>query len=441
MKATHRDPGELAEWVRDARQRSIDLTGDLMDEQLIGPRLEILNPLLWELGHIAWFHENWILRHAAGQKPFRPHVDSLYDSTAVAHDTRWDLPLLSRSETLRYLNEVRDRVIERLLEGEPGEEDIYFVLLSVYHEDMHTEAFTYTRQTLSYPPPTFSATGPEAPREEAEVGRGPLTGDVEVEGGAFLLGGSREEPFIFDNEKWAHPVEVAPFSIARAPVTQGEYAEFVESGAYGRRELWCAEGWEWCQRENIEGPLYWKREAGARWLRRHFDEWVELEPHHPVIHVNWYEADAWCRWKRRRLPTEAEWELAASSDPSGGAAPPSSRKRTFPWGNQPPEPERANLDWSRMGRVDVAAHAAGDSALGLRQMLGNVWEWTQSDFVPYPGFEADPYKDYSRPWFHTHKVLRGGCWITRSRLIRNIYRNFYQPERRDVWAGFRTCAL
>ncbi|MCZ6792431.1 MAG: selenoneine synthase SenA [Planctomycetota bacterium] len=436
MRTLYRDPAVLADWVRDARQRTLDLTTDLADGELLGPRLDIVNPLLWEIGHVVWFQEHWVLRHAAGEKPYRPDVDSLYDSTDVAHDTRWDLPLLSREETLDYLKSTRDRVVKRLVEKDPGDDDLYFVLLSTFHEDMHTEAFTYTRQTLALSPPVF--TQEERP-VESQPTSGPLEGDVDVPGGRFLLGASPDERFVFDNEKWEHPVEVAPFSIARAPVTQAEFAEFVEAGGYGRAELWSDEGWKWLGGEKAAGPLYWKREGDA-WSRRHFDEWVELEPHRPMIHVNWHEAAAYCRWRGRRLPTEAEWELAAAAEPDADGAWLSDEKRHFPWGEETPRPELANLDWNAGGCVDVAAHAAGESAFGCRQMLGNVWEWTTTEFAPYPGVSADAYKDYSLPWFHTHKVLRGGCWATRSRMIRSVYRNFYKPDRRDVWAGFRTCS-
>jgi iron(II)-dependent oxidoreductase len=176
-------------------------------------------------------------------------------------------------------------------------------------------------------------------------------------------------------------------------------------------------------------------------LQRNFDEWVALDDRLPVIHVNWHEASAYCRWADRRLPTEAEWEMAASvGRPSNGRGL-TTRKRRYPWGDDSPTPERANLDWRAMGCIAVDALPAGDSAFGCRQMIGNVWEWTASDFNPYPGFFPGPYREYSEPWFGDHKVLRGGCWVTRSRLIHNTYRNFYTPDRRDVWAGFRTCAL
>jgi iron(II)-dependent oxidoreductase len=159
-----------------------------------------------------------------------------------------------------------------------------------------------------------------------------------------------------------------------------------------------------------------------------------------MIHVNWYEANAYCAWAGRRLPTEAEWELAASGEPTPDGRGFTERKRRYPWGDEAPTPERANLDSQAMGCVEVGAHPAGDSAFGCRQMIGNVWEWTADTFEAYPGFELDPYAEYSAPSFGQQKVLRGGCWATRSRLIRNTFRNFYTPDRNNIFAGFRTCA-
>jgi iron(II)-dependent oxidoreductase len=425
---------QLAEWVRDARKRSFELVADLSDEQLMGPHLAIVNPLRWEIGHVAWFQEKWVLRHAGQQPAIREDGDLLYDSAAIHHDTRWSLPLPSRLETLAYMRLVGDRVLERLERPELSQEDIYFVRLSVFHEDMHTEAFTYTRQTLGYPPPRLSHR-----QEQPAMGGGAWPGDVEVPGGTFMLGAIPDEPFVFDNEKWAHPVRVKPFAIARAPVTQAEFAAFVEDGGYRRSEWWSEQGWQWRESAAAEHPVYWQRESNGQWRRRHFDQWVRLEPDRPVLHVNWYEAEAYCHWAGRRLPTEVEWEVAASAELDGSTL--SSRKRRLPWGEKPPTSDHANLDWQAMGCVDVGACPAGDSAVGCRQMVGNVWEWTSTDFLPYPGFVLDPYKEYSQPWFGDHKVLRGGCWTTRARLLRNTWRNFYKPDRRDVWAGFRTCAL
>ncbi len=419
----------LAEAVRDARERTMALVADLTEEQLLGPQLTIVNPLRWEIGHVAWFQEKWVLRHACRRPPIRPDADALYDSMAVAHDTRWGLPLPEREATLDYLRAVRDVVLERLGAGEPDPEQVYFTLLSVFHEDMHTEAFTYTRQTFGYPPPTFA--GRHSPASHGS----PALGDAAFPGGTLMLGASPDEPFVFDNEKWAHPVAVRQFAISREAVTQAEFADFVDAGGYRRSEYWSQGGWAWRAGVEARHPVYWRRNGGGDWERRHFATWLPLEPDLPVIHVNWYEAEAFCRWAGRRLPTEAEWEMAATLDPATG------RKRRFPWGDAGPDPTRASLDWGAGGAVPVHAQAAGDSAGGCRQLIGNTWEWTASDFLPYPGFVADPYREYSEPWFGDHKVLRGGAWTTRSRLIRGTWRNFYRPERRDVLAGFRTCAI
>jgi iron(II)-dependent oxidoreductase len=445
---------QLADWVKDARERTCALVADLTDSQLMGPRLAIVNPLLWEIGHVAWFQEKWVLRHVAKHKPIRPDADALYDSAAIPHDRRWDLGLPNRAETLGYLGAVKNRVFEWLGQREPNAEDVYFTLLSVFHEDMHAEAFTATRQTLGYRAPSEALRGDsplvrppqrsgEAEQEPGpEKGTVPLPGDVQIPGGIFHLGANAEaESFVFDNEKWAHPVEVGSFAIARAPVTQAEFAAFVDDGGYQRCEWWSDEGWRWRTEAQARQPVYWQRQPSGVWLRRDFDRWVRLEPERAQLHVNWYEAVAYCRWAGRRLPTEAEWELAAAgeADPATGRL--TDAKRRFPWGAAPATPRHANLDGYAQGAVDVAAFPEGDSAFGCRQMLGNVWEWTASAFVRYPGFQADPYKEYSAPWFGTHKVLRGGCWASRARLLRNTWRNFYCPDRRDVFAGFRTCAL
>jgi gamma-glutamyl hercynylcysteine S-oxide synthase len=422
-------PEALREWVSDARRRTLALASALGPGQLLGPMSPIVNPPLWELGHVAWFQERWVLRHAVGRSPMRGDGDALYDSSAVPHDSRWTLPLPSLDETLGYLRRVGDEVLERL-EG-PRPPDPYFVLLAVFHEDMHAEAMAFTRQTLGYCRPVLGQ--PRAPGASAG---GALGGDVEVPGGPFALGSRPDDPFVFDNEKWAHVVELAPFSIARAPVTQREFLEFVDDGGYRRPELWTGEGWRWRADARAEHPVHWRRDAGG-WLRRDFDAWVPLEPHRPVVNVSWHEATAWCRWAHRRLPTEAEWERAASF---AGPGDPPGAKRRHPWGDAPPDPTRANLDFRRLEALDVADLPAGDGALGARQLVGNVWEWTASDFLPYPGFSPDAYEQYSLPWFGTHKVLRGGSFATTARLVHSAFRNFYTPDRRDPWAGFRSCA-
>jgi iron(II)-dependent oxidoreductase len=409
----------------DARERLVALVADLTPAQRIGPKLAIVNPPLWEIGHAAWFQERWCLRFAGEGEPLRDSIldraDALYDSAKVAHDTRWDLPLPGFDATLAYMQRVLDAVLERL----DTREDTtlgYFAQLCAFHEEMHCEALSYTRQTLGYSHPHVST----AACGEANAA---AAGDAHMAGGRYLLGAENDGAFVFDNEKWAHAVELPAYSIAKTAVTNGEFAAFVDDGGYTRAELWSAEGWRWRCSENATHPVYWLNEGGE-WLVRTHDRWNAVDPAAALVHVCWYEADAYCRWARRRLPTEAEWELAA-----GGTG-----KRRYPWGGDAPDASRANLFGAAPGPCDVRAFALGDSAAGCRQMIGNVWEWCADAFEGYPGFVADPYKEYSAPWFGTHKVLRGGSFATRASLIRNTWRNFYTPDRRDVYAGFRTCA-
>jgi iron(II)-dependent oxidoreductase len=426
-------PAELVAQLHEARHRTRRLTEDLSSPELMGPRLDIVNPVLWEIGHVGWFHEYWTLRHAAGQAPLIDRGDRLWDSSAVPHATRWHLDLPDRSGTFDYLAEVLARQEDRL-GGRVSEDARYFYDLALRHEDMHVEALTYSRQTLSYAPPDGlgNSRHPQA---------GVLPGDTAVPGGRWRLGSTTAEGFIFDNEKWAHETVLAPFRIARAPVTNGEFAAFVEAGGYRAREFWSEAGWAWRERRNAERPVYWEARRDGQWTVRRYRAVEPLAPHAPVIFVNWFEAEAWCRWAGRRLPSEAEWEAAAIGVPTADGTRLGDERRRWPWGEAPPTASRANLDFAFDAPVDVAALADGASAFGCRQMIGNVWEWTASDFLPFAGFAADPYKDYSQPWFGTRKVLRGGCWATSARIARPAYRNFFTPDRSDVFAGFRTCAL
>ncbi len=427
---------ELARQLGDARAHTLRLTQDLTPQQLMGPMLPIVNPVLWEIGHIAWFHEYWTLRHVHGAEPLVERGDRLWDSSTVAHATRWDLDLPHRDGTARFMAEVLERQLDRL-GGGIGEAARYFYELVIRHEDMHAEALAYTRQTLGYFPPPLAG---EVDRAAARSGGG-FMGDASVPGGRWRLGATQTDGFIFDNEKWAHEIALAPFRIAKAPVTNAEYAEFVAAGGYGAREFWSEPGWQWREREQRERPAYWLPQHHGVWTWRRHGRIEALARDAPVAFVNWYEAEAWCRWAKRRLPAEAEWEAAAIGEPDASSTHLSETKRRWPWGEAPPEPNRANLDFALGAPLDVGACADGDSAFGCRQMIGNVWEWTASDFVPFDGFAPDPYADYSAPWFGTRKVLRGGCWATSRRIARPAYRNFFTPDRSDVIAGFRTCAI
>ena len=424
---------KLIAQIKDTRSRTLKLIEGLDDAQMIGPMLDTVNPLRWEIGHTAYFYEFWVLREHLGQAPILASADALYDSINIAHDDRWDLPLPALAETLAYMQEVQDRVCSHIANDPADPRRDYLTQYAVFHEDMHTEAFTYTRQTLNYPTPDIGEPGFEPPAG------GALRGDVAIPGGEFMLGASKDDGFVFDNEKWAHRHQVEPFRIARAAVSNQDFAAFVDAGGYARKACWDEAGWAWRKAHRLDHPVYWRR-ADSGWEQRQFDTWLPLRPHAALIHVSWHEAQAYCRWAGRRLPSELEWEVAAAGQPSidGGSLRPG--KRHYPWGDAAPTPALANLDGRALGTIDVGALSEGDSAFGCRQMIGNVWEWTDTTFGPYPGFTPDMYQDYSQPLFGDTKVLRGGAWTTRGRMIRNTWRTYYGPHRNDVFAGFRTCA-
>ncbi|MDP3136066.1 MAG: SUMF1/EgtB/PvdO family nonheme iron enzyme, partial [Burkholderiaceae bacterium] len=260
----------VVQMLQAARLRTLALVGDLGGDRLLGPRLKIVNPPLWEIGHLGWFQEYWCLRGGGITPAMRADADALYNSATVPHAARWDLPLPDIDATLAYLKQVLERVIERVDRQGATDRLRYFAQLAAFHEEMHCEAFTYTRQTLGYPPP-----GPAL--RTATRASGALPGDVEIPGGRFMLGAAPDTGFVFDNEKWAHGVEVPPYRMARAPVTCAEFAQFVDDSGYLRREWWSAAGWHWREEAGALAPVYWHK-AGGQWLQRHYDAAIACPP-------------------------------------------------------------------------------------------------------------------------------------------------------------------
>ena len=428
---------ELVDGLLDTRQREVEVLAGLSREQLVGAQNRTIEPPIWEMGHVGWFQDRWILQNLDRQPPVNQDADNLYDSFNVPNNARWDLAFPSYAETCDYITDVLNRIVQRLDGRELTAEDEYFYRLVINHEDMHSETMVHIRQTLRYQRPFIQNGRPHPPAIDATFD----LHDVAIPGGTYQLGATPEMGFVLDNEKWAHPVDVQPFQISATPVTNAQYRLFVEAGGYQDRSLWSDEGWAWRQRAQAEQPAYWQREPDGGWLMRWFDQMVPLAPFHPMMHVNYYEANAYCAWAGRRLPTEAEWELAATGTPTADGSGFTSTKKLYPWGNTFPTLAQANLDSAALGLIDVRALPEGDSAFGCRQMMGNVWEWTADTFDAYPGFVIDPYDTYSAPSFGQQKVLRGGCWVTRSRVIRSTWRNFYTPDRNNIFAGFRTVAL
>ncbi len=426
------DPEAIRERLGRVRERTLELVSVLDWETLRRQHLPILSPMIWDLGHIAHFEETWLSRALAGRPAVDPEAGRLFDPVLNPRPTREELPLPSGRTLLDYLERVRERTLA-VLEGGSGSGADPELLAAgfVYemvaeHEEQHQETLLQAMQVLERPP--------YAPprRRQPPPGRATGVGMARVPGGPFLMGWAGGG-FAYDNEKPRHEVEVADFEIDRFPVSQGEYLEFVEDGGYRRPELWSAAGREWLDETRAEAPLNWIRENGA-WRARFMDRIAPLPPETPVVHVGYHEAEAYARWAGKRLPTEAEWEKAALWDPAAGAP------RRWPWGDQPPSPERANLDQLAFAPAERGAYPEGASAYGVEQQIGDVWEWTVSELSPYPGFRPFPYEEYTEVFFgDEYRVLRGGSWATRPAVARGTFRNWDYPIRRQIFAGFR-CA-
>ncbi|MGK6308551.1 selenoneine synthase SenA [Variovorax sp. DT-64] len=384
----------LAAALRECRSRTRAWTFDLSDAQWQVPRQAGVNLVAWELSHLAWFGEFWVLRgphavdahgHVQASQPARiAGPDALFDSARLAHIARWSVALPARKEIEARLDAQLEACLAALAQCDDSDEALYFHRLVLFHEDMHDEAFAWLRATLGYAAPD----GLTAPPRLAE---GPA---IEVPAAQACIGWpAARRGFAFDNELGGHPVSLAGYEIDATPVTAGCYLRFVESGGYDDPAFWPGEAGRWRATQARNHPARWRRLSRVlqQWEIRWFDCWLPLDPEQPVIHVNAWEAEAYARWAGRRLPTAAEWEHAAATQPG------------FAWGR-------------------------------------SVWEWTASTFTPYPGFAPGPYRDYSAPWFGDHRELRGGAFATHPRLHDLRYRNFFQPGRNDVFAGFRTAA-
>jgi gamma-glutamyl hercynylcysteine S-oxide synthase len=411
---------DVRELLAEARRRTLALVESVSDEDLDRVHDPLMSPLVWDLGHIAAFEDLWLAQRTGGLPPLRPDLAVVYDAAETPRADRGDLPYLRRAEALEFMAATRARsldVLERVARVGPVWEMV------VQHEHQHNETMLQTLQLAD--PGVYS---PE--RRPLPAAGAVSAGMVRIDAGPFPLGEPDAE-FAYDNERPQHTVEVAAFEIDRAPVTNGAYLEFVKDGGYRRRDLWTAEGWAWRETNSVERPLYWTADGRVR----SFDRIQPLDPGLPVMHVSWYEADAFARWRGARLPTEEEWEKAASWDDGAG------EKHRFPWGDGPPDESLANLDQLGFGPAPAGAYEEGASPYGVLGMAGDCWEWTASDFGGYPGFRAWPYREYSEVFFGgRYKVLRGGSWATRPTVARTTFRNWDHPQRRQLFAGFR-CAV
>jgi iron(II)-dependent oxidoreductase len=418
----------VAEVLTRSRHRSQLLTDAVDDEDLVRQHSPLMSPLIWDFAHIGNQEELWLVRDVGGRAPVRQDIDELYDAFKHPRTDRPTLPLLGPAEARRYVREVRDKAFDVLdhspLEGRPLLEQAFAFGMIAQHEQQHSETMLATHQLRTGTPVLDASPPPPGARLAAA--------EVLVPGGPFTMGTSAE-PWALDNERPAHQVDVAPYFIDTAAVTNGAYMAFLDAGGYDEPRWWSAQGWAHRMAGGVSAPLFWDRE-GDNWWRLRFGIREQVPPHEPVMHVSFYEAEAYATWAGKRLPTEEEWEKAARWDPVSG------RSRRYPWGDEDPGPEHANLGQRHLRPAEAGAYPRGASPLGVHQLIGDVWEWTSSDFGGYPGFAPFPYDEYSLVFFGAdHKVLRGGSFGADAVAVRGTFRNWDYPIRRQIFAGFR-CA-
>ncbi|MHB8661399.1 MAG: ergothioneine biosynthesis protein EgtB [Acidimicrobiales bacterium] len=419
-------PSELADALTDVRARSLGLLEPVADEVLVRQHSPLMSPLVWDLGHIANYEEQWLVRAITGAPALRPELDDIYDAFRHPRRDRHALAVPGPTETRAYSTDIRSRaldVLDRLDTARSLLADGFVHHMVIQHEHQHDETMLAALQLL--PAPGYRPILPSG----AHASSVELVTEARHPGGTFTMGTSVDATAL-DNERPAHSVELQPFWMDTTPVTNRRYAEFVADGGYGERSWWSGAGWAWRTEAGLTCPQAWVGDGAGGWVVDRFG-WLEALPlDEPVQHVCWYEADAFARWAGRRLPTEAEWEFAASN---GGTS-------RWPWGSADPTDAHAAL-WtlpSPFGPGNVAAHPFGANRWGVHDLVGGVWEWTSSDFGGYPGFVAWPYREYSEVFFgDEYKVLRGGSWATDQRAMRATFRNWDYPIRRQIFAGFR----
>ncbi|NYH54103.1 iron(II)-dependent oxidoreductase [Nocardiopsis arvandica] len=436
--AQERAKERIAAELDRSRASSNGLTLDALDEEeLLAQHSPLMSPLVWDLAHVGNYEEQWLLRAAGGREALRPDIDGLYDAFENSRAERVSLPLLRPDEARAYNDRVRGEVLDVLDSadlGVPGPRGDRSPLLEaglvyhlvIQHEHQHGETMLATHQLRKGEPVLLEETA------DVAMLRPPAQKEVLVPEGEFTMG-TDDDPWAYDNERPARTVDLGPYWIDTAPVTNAAYREFMDDGGYQDRRWWTSEGWEWREERGALSPAFWAREDDG-WSRRRFGRREMVPDDEPVQHVSFHEARAYAAWAGKRLPSEPEWEKAARFDLRTG------RSRRYPWGETEPGPHHANLGRRRLGPSPAGRHPEGASPLGVQQLVGDVWEWTSTTFTGYPGFRAFPYREYSEAFFDDgYKVLRGGSWATHPTAARSTFRNWDHPVRRQIFSGFR-CA-
>ncbi|MBJ7340181.1 ergothioneine biosynthesis protein EgtB [Mycolicibacterium sp.] len=422
----------LARDLTVARERTLRLV-EIDDAELLRQYDPLMSPLVWDLAHIGWQEEMWLLRGNDARRPglLPTNVEGLYDAFAHSRASRVDLPLLPPADARAFCRTVRAKTLDALdvLPDDDGTGvDPAFVFgLVVSHENQHDETMLQALSIRTGPP--ILDRGVPLPPGRAGVSGTP----VPIPGGPFVLGvTAAEEPMSLDNERDAHVVDVPSFRIGRVPVTNGEWRDFIDDGGYRASRWWSEAGWAHRCEAGLTAPKFWSSDG----TRTRFGHVEDVPADEPVQHVSYFEAEAYAAWAGARLPTEIEWEKACAWDPATGS------RRRFPWGASVPTEALVNLGGEALRPAPVGAYPAGASAYGVEQMLGDVWEWTTSALRPWPGFTPMLYEQYSQPFFEgpgsgDYRVLRGGAWSVAASILRPSFRNWDHPIRRQIFSGVR----
>jgi iron(II)-dependent oxidoreductase len=432
MRAPSEQHERIASQLEEGRGRTLKLVEPLSEEDLHLQHDQLMSPIIWDLGHIAHFEELWLVRNLEGPVEFG-EMPGIFNPFENPRRVRGTLALPTLDECRTLMAEIRSRVLQRMshMRFDIDDEllrDGYVYAMVLQHEYQHNETILQTLQ-LKQGAPYRAPREYAVPRQAGVVDRNAM---VRFGGGRVEIG-TDDRTAAYDNERPRHVIELSPFSIDVFPVSNADYVEFMRAGGYERQDFWTDAGWRWLSESQVTSPKYWMRD-GDDWCVRVMDKVASIEPDHPVCHVCYYEAEAFAKFAGKRLPSEFEWEVAAGWNSV------TRRMQTFPWGETPATPELANVDQLSFATAPLGAYEKNWSPLGCYGMLGDVWEWTSSDFNPYPGYHTFPYPEYSEVFFGTeYKVLRGASWATRPGVVRNSFRNWDYPIRRQIFAGFR-CA-
>jgi len=455
---TTQERARILSLFRDTRARTLDLVSTLKEDDFVVQTAFFTSPIKWHVGHVSWIYEAVMgkidSQYGFATDEISAYLNSYYQQFGTPHDKgrRGAVSRPTTRELLAYFDAVSAKVENfvatheldtTVLDSDSSSGDAgarparYLLEMGIHHECQHQELMVYDLQHLladRYTPASpRTASGATGARAASDT----FGGMVRIEGRRLYDIGYNGRGYCYDVELPEHKVYLEPYMIGVYPVTNGEFLKFIEAGGYKTYRYWLSDGWEKVRSEGWEAPMYWTRDGDDNnednWYVRNFSGYARINESEPVSHVSYYEADAYCRWAGSRLPTEAEWEIAACWD---GAR---QKKTIYPWGDSPPAPDRCNLMESNLwGCSEIGSYPDGVSASGCQQMMGDVWEWTSSEFVGYPGFQSG-FDEYNDKWFANQKVLRGGSFGTPAVSIRGSYRNFFRLDERWMISGFR-CA-